>query len=92
MDLSIARNIRLGGGRQIQLRVDMFNAFNTVVFDSRVTQLQLNSPTDHTIRNPQFLANGDVNPARLRPEDAGYGAANGAANLRTVQMQLRFQF
>ena len=32
MDLSIARNIRLGGGRQIQLRVDMFNAFNTVVY------------------------------------------------------------
>ena len=30
MDLSIARNIRLGGGRQIQLRVDMFNAFNSV--------------------------------------------------------------
>jgi hypothetical protein len=92
MDLSIARNIRLGGGKQIQLRVDMFNAFNTIVFDSRVTQLQLNSPTDHTIRNSQFLANGDVNPARLRPEDAGYGAANGAANLRTVQMQIRFQF
>jgi hypothetical protein len=92
MDLSIARNIRLGGGKQIQLRVDMFNAFNTIVFDSRVTQLQLNSPTDHTIRNPQFLANGEVNPARLRPEDAGYGAANGAANLRTVQMQIRFQF
>ena len=33
MDLSIARNIRLGGGKQIQLRVDMFNAFNTVVID-----------------------------------------------------------
>ena len=33
MDLSIARNIRLGGGRQIQLRVDMFNAFNTVIID-----------------------------------------------------------
>jgi hypothetical protein len=92
MDLSIARNIRLGGGKQIQLRVDMFNAFNTVVYDSRVTQLQLNSPTDHTIRNPQFLPNGEVVPSRVRPEDAGYGAANGAANLRTVQLQLRFQF
>jgi hypothetical protein len=26
LDLSVARNIRVGGGRQIQLRVDMFNA------------------------------------------------------------------
>jgi hypothetical protein len=26
LDLSIARNIRLGGGRMLQLRVDMFNA------------------------------------------------------------------
>ena len=92
MDLSIARNIRIGGGRQIQLRVDMFNAFNTVVIDGRVGQLQLVSPTDQTVRNSQFLPNGEVNPARLRPEDAGFGAANGAANLRTVQMQLRFQF
>jgi hypothetical protein len=92
MDLSIARNIRIGGGRQIQLRVDMFNAFNTVVIDSRVAQLQLVSPTDQTIRNPQFLPSGEVDPNRLRPEDAGFGAANGAANLRTVQVQLRFQF
>ena len=79
MDLSIARNIRLGGGRQIQLRVDMFNAFNWVSITGRQNQLQLNSPTDLTIRNNQFLADGSLNPARLKPRDAGYGAANGAA-------------
>ena len=28
LDLAIARNIRLGGGRNLQLRVDMFNAPN----------------------------------------------------------------
>ncbi|MEO5739805.1 MAG: carboxypeptidase regulatory-like domain-containing protein [Vicinamibacterales bacterium] len=100
MDLSIARNIRLGGGRQVQLRVDMFNAFNTVVLgaaanassDNRVTQLQLNSPTDPTIRNNQFLADGTLNPARVKPRDAGFGAARGALDMRTVQLQLRFQF
>ena len=37
-DLSIARNIRLGGGRQVQLRVDMFNAFNTVVLGAAPTR------------------------------------------------------
>jgi carboxypeptidase family protein len=100
MDLSIARNIRLGGSKQVQLRVDMFNAFNTVVLgaaanassDNRVNQLQLNSPTDPTIRNNQFLADGTLNPARVKPRDAGFGAARGALDMRTVQLQLRFQF
>jgi hypothetical protein len=70
----------------------MFNAFNWVSITGRQNQLQLNSPTDLTIRNNQFLANGDINPQRLTPRDAGYGAANGAADMRTVQLQLRFQF
>ena len=99
-DLSIARNIRLGGGKQVQLRMDVFNAFNTVVLgaaanassDNRVNQLQLNSPTDLTIRNNQFLADGTLNPARVKPRDAGFGAARGALDMRTVQLQLRFQF
>ena len=30
VDLALARNIRLGGGRQVQLRLDAFNAFNIV--------------------------------------------------------------
>ena len=30
VDLSLARTIRLGGSRQLQFRVDAFNAFNTV--------------------------------------------------------------
>jgi hypothetical protein len=91
-DLSIARNIRLGGGRSAQFRVDLFNAFNTVVFDRRVTQLQLTNPTAQTIRNNQFLADGSLNPARIRPRDAGFGAANRALAMRTVQVQLRFRF
>ena len=75
----------------------MFNAFNTIVIDGRVTQLQLNSPTDLTILNPQFNADGSINVtsngvARVKPKDAGYGAANSAQAMRSVQVQLRFQF
>lgn len=91
-DFAIARNIRLGGARQLQFRVDIFNAFNTVNITGRQTQLQLNSPTDQTIRNPQYLADGSLNPARTRPQDAGFGAATGAADLRSIQLQIRLGF
>ena len=35
IDLSIARNIRLGGGRVLQLRADMFNAPNSAQITGR---------------------------------------------------------
>jgi hypothetical protein len=92
LDLSIARNIRLGGARQIQLRVDAFNALNTVVYNARVTQLQLNSPTDQTVRNAQYLANGELDPNRLTPRNAGFGAVTGAQAMRSLQAQIRFSF
>ena len=92
LDLAIARNITLGGGRQVQLRVDMFNALNAVVYSGRQGQLQLNSPTDQTVRNAQYLADGTVDPTRLKPQNAGFGAVTGAQALRSLQLQLRFQF
>ena len=92
VDMAIARNFPFGGGRLAQLRVDLFNAFNTVIYNSVVTQLQLNSPTDQTVRNSQYNADGTLNSARVLPKNAGFGAANGAQPMRTVQIQLRFQF
>ncbi|HKY20616.1 MAG TPA: carboxypeptidase-like regulatory domain-containing protein [Vicinamibacterales bacterium] len=91
-DFAIARNIRLGGNRQLQFRVDIFNAFNTVNITNRQRELQLNSPTDQTIRNPQYLADGSLNAARLTPRTAGFGAATEAADLRTIQVQIRLGF
>ena len=76
------RNIKAGGARQLQFRLDVFNAFNAVVINARQTQIQYNSPTDLTIRNSQFLADGSVDPARLKPNNAGFGAATGAQNMR----------
>ena len=91
-DLSIVRSIKLGGARQAQFRLDMFNAFNTVVINARQTQVQYNSPTDLTLRNSQFLADGSVDPGRLKPNNAGFGAATGAQNMRNLQLTVRFQF
>jgi hypothetical protein len=91
-DFAVARNIRLGGSRQLQLRADIFNAFDIVTITGRNTTLQMNNPVNQTIRNSQFLADGSVNPARVRPQDAGFGAATGAAALRSIQLQIRLQF
>ena len=55
MDLSISRVIRLGGGRSIQLRLDMFNAFNQAGITGRNTTMHLASPAAaSTIQNLAF--------------------------------------
>jgi len=92
LDLAIQRNIRLGGNRQIGLRLDAYNALNTVIFNSRSTGIQFNSATDFTVRNPQFLPDGSVDPNRVRPNNAGFGAANGAMGMRSFQARISFSF
>ena len=83
-DLAISRTFKLGGARSAQFRVEMYTAFNVVVYNARQTQLQLVSPTNQTIRNSQFLADGTVDANRLKTTSAGFGAVTGA--------QLRFSF
>jgi hypothetical protein len=70
----------------------MFNAFDTVVISGRNTTMQLTSPTNQTISNPQYDAQGNVVQTRLRPANAGFGAATSAFAPRSVQAQIRFQF
>ena len=91
-DMAVSRNFQLGGGRTIQVRAEMFNAFNAVIYDDFEDTLQLVSPTNQTIRNPQFNADGTLNQDRLKPNNAGFGAAQGAENMRSVQLQVRFRF
>jgi hypothetical protein len=57
VDLAIQRTFRLGGNRRFMIRLDVFNAFDAVVYNARQAQLQLNSPSDLTIRNPQYVVN-----------------------------------
>jgi hypothetical protein len=87
-DLAIARNIRFGGSRQVQLRLDAYNAFNTAIVTGRSTTANFQSPSDMTLRNPQYVVNpGDttlapgatgtvIAPGRDLPRNAGFGAAN----------------
>jgi hypothetical protein len=93
-DLAIARNIRMGGSRNLQLRVEMFNAPNQAIVTARNTTMNLASPGDPiTITNlPYDPATGAILPARVRPSNSGFGQATGWQNPRSVQAQIKFSF
>jgi hypothetical protein len=93
LDLSIARNIEIGGGRAVQLRVDLFNAPNQAGITGRNTTLNLSSPSDPvTAQNLPFDDAGNLVDSRSRPRGAGFGVANAYQSPRTVQAQIRFSF
>ena len=93
LDLSIARNIRLGGGRMLQLRADMFNAPNAAQITGRQTTLNLTSPNDPvTALNLPYDANGNILPNRVRPNQAGFGAVTTYQTARNIQGYIRFSF
>jgi hypothetical protein len=92
VDLSLSRDIRLGGGRQVTFRLDAFNALNTVIYNARSTTVQYDNPTSQNIVNNQYNADGSLNQTRLTPRTAGFGAATNALDLRNFQAMIRFGF
>ncbi len=93
LDLSIARNIRLPGAKNIQLRVDMFNAPNQAIITNRNTSMTLSSPNDPaTVSNLPYDASGNLIAARSLPRGAGFGVATGYQAARSIQAQVRFSF
>jgi hypothetical protein len=106
LDLAIARTIRLGGGRTLQLRADMFNAPNSAGITGRNATLTMANPNaPETNVAPVFdpttgllndgvnlLPNGQVSPDRSKPKNAGFGVANGYQSPRNIQIQVRFAF
>src|SRR6185295_6694168 len=106
LDLAIQRTIRLGRGRNIQLRADLFNAPNQARVTGRNTTLVLSNPNDPVTNvAPVFdpitgLLNNGVNLTstgarstdRSKPKNAGFGVANAYQTPRNVQVQVRFSF
>ncbi len=92
VDFAISRTIRLGGTRNVQFRADVTNAFNFVIYNQVASQVQWVSPSNLTVRNPQYLADGTLDQTKLKPQSAGFGAATGAMSPRMVQVQVRFAF
>ena len=47
LDLAISRDIRMGGDRTLQVRLDMYNALNTVIYTGQQTECQLRQSDEH---------------------------------------------
>jgi hypothetical protein len=95
LDLSISRIIRLSGGRQIQLRIDTFNALNQAGITDRNATLQLantSAAAINTATNLPFDASGNLISTLSLPRNAGFGVATAYQTPRSVQAQIRFQF
>ncbi len=94
VDLAVARLFRLKGGRTAQVRIEAYNAFNTVNYNNRVTSATFASITDRTtIVNLPYDAAGALVATRAPGlTGAGLGAVTSAAAMRVVQGQIRFSF
>jgi hypothetical protein len=92
LDLAISRDIRMGGNRTFEVRLDVFNVFDTVVINGRNTTVNFDNPTSQNVLNSQYTADGSVNPSRVLPRNAGFGAASGAMAMRSMQLQFRLSF
>jgi len=94
-DLSISRMIRLHKEQQIQLRLDLFNAFN----QSGITAVNATMNVANTtagaasmITNLPYDANGNPISSLTLPRSAGFGVATAYQTPRAVQLQIRFSF
>ena len=76
----------------MQFRLDVFNAFNTVVINGRRRTIQYNSPTDLTVRNSQYLADGTLDPDAPDAEQRRLRRGDGAQTMRNMQLTARFSF
>ena len=95
LDLSISRTIRLGGAKAVQLRFDLFNAFNQAGITDRNTTMNLASTSAGAataITNLPYDANGNLIPSLSLPRNAGFGVATNYQVPRSVQAQIRFTF
>jgi hypothetical protein len=69
------------------------NTFNSLIITGRNTTMNIASlETASVAANLPYDAAGNLIPSRAVPSTAGFGVASAAANPRSVQVQVRFQF
>ena len=86
LDVSIAKSFPLGGRRLIEIRLDAFNALNTVQFSGVNNQVAFRSLTDPTITNLPYDANGNLVNMN------GIGTVSAVRPARELQAMARIRF
>jgi len=95
VDNSIVRRFRFWKfqeARRFEFRADIFNTLNAVILNGRNSTATFNNPTSMTLQNNQYNADGSIASGRSLPKNAGFGAANSAMNMRSVQLEVRVAF
>ena len=85
-DLTLQKNIDITEGKQLQLRLEGFNAFNHTQFSGLNSTINFASPTDSSVKNLSYDSNGKL----LRT--SGFGAVSGTRPARVVQLSAKFVF
>jgi hypothetical protein len=86
VDLSISKSIRAPKNLRFEVRLDMFNALNHTQFTGVNSRANFASLTNGTVTNLPRDASGSI----VRPQ--GFGAINGVAQPRTLQLVTRVTF
>ena len=84
LDLALARNVRLGGSRLFQVRVEAYNVLNTVIYNARATTMNIASlQTASIATNLPYDDAGNLVPSRVGP--APPGSASPPGRFRTAR-------
>lgn len=86
LDLSLSKSFPFGGKRRFEIRLDAFNALNTVQFSGVNRTLNFASLTDLTITNLPYDATGNL------VRQNGVGTISGVRAPRQLQLMTRFSF
>jgi len=95
VDTSVVRRFRFWKfqeARRFEFRADIFNTLNAVIINGFNTTATFNNPTAMALQYSQFNSDGTIASGRQLPKNAGFGAATGAAAMRSIQLEVRFGF
>jgi hypothetical protein len=95
VDTSVVRRFRFWKfqeSRRFEFRADIFNTLNAVQLNARSTTATFNTPAGMALQNSEFNADGSIASGRQLPKNAGFGAATGAAAMRSIQLELRITY
>jgi len=103
VDTSIVRRFRFWKfqeARSFSFRADIFNTLNAVQFNTGSDIVgasgngngTFNNPTGMALQNAEYNSSGALNSGRQLPKNAGFDAANNAAAMRSIQLEVRFSF